>query len=401
MALLSELFVYLSGVHSGPNPSPGVGVARSLRQGFPTSTLIAVDYSNRSTGLYWPGFNSRWVPPSWDELDLQSYSLQIVNRLESHAGIWISGLDLETMWLAKVLPDHPRILIPSCAALDTLRKPAQCVASALGIRTPSWISLKASPQDLHTFGRRCGWQMWLKGPWYEATWITCWPDILPALDRMDTTWGCGRTAFLQRHIVGKEESIAFASYRGRLLSCIKMVKSEVTAEGKTWAGTITEVPSDLAVRLAAFLEHLGYTGGGEVEMVRDAADELWLIEVNPRFPAWIYGATLAGYNLPAVLVADATGVAAQDTFRISTRFARIVLEFPVTEGVTDIAEAEMVVMRTAGAPQAGKFIPDIASSFFKKPPSTFSKPPSVFSKPPSMHPSGDSQTGESPWTESI
>jgi hypothetical protein len=35
-------------------------------------------------------------------------------------------------------------------------------------------------------------------------------------------------------------------------------------------------------------------------MVRDAQNQLWLLEVNPRFPAWIHGATIAGHNMSAL-----------------------------------------------------------------------------------------------------
>jgi len=73
----------------------------------------------------------------------------------------------------------------------------------------------------------------------------------------------------------------------------------------------------------------GWTGGGELEMVRDASDQLWLIEMNPRFPAWVHGATIAGHNLPALLVQAASGVKAQPAPAHSPEFTRVVLEVPV------------------------------------------------------------------------
>jgi diaminopimelate decarboxylase len=77
------------------------------------------------------------------------------------------------------------------------------------------------------------------------------------------------------------------------------------------------------------IRDLNWTGGGELEMVRDADGKLWLLEMNPRFPAWVHGSTIAGTNLPALLVEGATGVAAQRPQPGRGEFTRVVVEVPV------------------------------------------------------------------------
>jgi diaminopimelate decarboxylase len=68
----------------------------------------------------------------------------------------------------------------------------------------------------------------------------------------------------------------------------------------------------------------------QLEMVRDMAGQLWLLECNPRFPAWIHGATIAGQNLPAMMVERATGRPAQaQRAAASKEFTRVVLKVPV------------------------------------------------------------------------
>src|ERR1043165_9856816 len=94
---------YVSGVHSGPNPSPGLGTARSLRLGYPGVTIVAVDYSVRSSGLHHEVFDEVWLQPSWDHIDLALYEQQI-QRVGEAGNLWFSGLDLETLWLAESLP---------------------------------------------------------------------------------------------------------------------------------------------------------------------------------------------------------------------------------------------------------------------------------------------------------
>jgi carbamoyl-phosphate synthase large subunit len=47
---------------------------------------------------------------------------------------------------------------------------------------------------------------------------------------------------------------------------------------------------------------LNWSGPLEVEMLRCKQGEYHLIEINPRFPAWIYLSAAVGCNLPWALV---------------------------------------------------------------------------------------------------
>lgn len=45
----------------------------------------------------------------------------------------------------------------------------------------------------------------------------------------------------------------------------------------------------------------------ELELIKTTKNELFVIEINPRIPAWVYLAVGAGQNLPAALVKLALG----------------------------------------------------------------------------------------------
>ena len=325
--------VLVSGLHSGPNPSPGVGTARSLRAAFPDIELVGVDYSLGSSGLHWPEFDDVWVVPSWSDLDLRAYAEDIAGRLDDHS-VWLSGLDLETIWLSSQGLATGQVLVPPVAALRSIKKPAAAVAEALGLGALPTLPLSAPASDLAAFGRVRGWQAWLKGPFYEAQRVVSWSHLLAVREHMKAVWGSD-DLHLQAHVVGLEESVAFAAYRGVLLGACSMTKQEATAEGKTWAGTAGEVDRDLLERVTQFVATTQWTGGAEVEMVRDPSGRCWLLELNPRFPAWIHGATLAGRNLPAALVAAALDreLPTDGGLRDSGQFSRVVVEVPVREGL--------------------------------------------------------------------
>ena len=137
-----------------------------------------------------------------------------------------------------------------------------------------------------------------------------------------------RTALSQSHVTGYEESVSFCAYQ-ELKGCVMMRKREVTEESKTWAGDVTEVPEAISRPLGKMVKDLNWTGGAELEMVRDVEGQLWLLECNPRFPAWIHGATIAGRNMSALLVEGATAIRAQKAPAVSEEFTRVVLEVPV------------------------------------------------------------------------
>jgi diaminopimelate decarboxylase len=287
-----------------------------------------VEYSNRVSGIHWSDLDDLWIQRPWDELDLDSYGEQVRVAL-NEGGLWISGSDLEAMWLADLFPEgHPNLLAPPLGALKRITKPAVEAASNLPVKIPPHISTEHSDWDLHAFCREHNWRVWLKGPYYDAARTPTWDSFAAARNALTKVWSTERL-FLQSHVSGYEESVMLAAYQGELLGAVSMRKREITPEGKTWAGDISEVPEDFMAPLRRMVKKLNWTGGGELEMVRDASNQLWLLEMNPRFPAWVHGATIAGHNLPALLVQGATGAMPKPSVSHGQEFTRVVLEVPV------------------------------------------------------------------------
>jgi diaminopimelate decarboxylase len=323
-----ELTIYVSGLYSGTNPQPGVGISRSLKQGYPGARLIGVEYSNRCAGIHWPDFDEIWLQRPWTELDLDLHAREIRNRLDD-GGVWISSIDLEIMWLAEVFPDgHPNLLTPNTNALNLVAKPGIPAHVGLPVRIPEFVTTEISDWHLHAFCRKHDWKVWLKGPYYEAVRTPSWYELQHWRKVLSSAWATDKL-FLQAHVTGYEESVMLSAYRGELLDCVHMRKRDVTELGKTWAGDALPVPPEIVRPLRKIIRDLDWTGGAELEMVRDAEDQFWLLEINPRYPAWVHGSTITGKNLPASLVERATGVEACKLSADTHEFTRIVIEIPV------------------------------------------------------------------------
>ncbi len=324
----AQLKIYISGLYCGTNPQPGVGVARSLRAAFPQATLIGVDYSNRSSGIHWQDFDQLWLQRSWEELNLPAYGEEIRKILDG-GGWWVSGNDLENLWLGHVFAEgHPHLLAPPPAAILQTSKPQIEAHSGLPVKVPPYISTQASDWELHGFCRKYNWKVWLKGPYHEATRVKDWAEFQDSRKAFARVWATERL-YLQAHAAGHEESLCFTAFQGELLDCVRMRKLEITEENKAWAGAVSDVEEEFLEPLRRILRQLNWTGGGELDLVRGAGGETWVLEWNPRFPAWIHGATLAGRNLPGQLLDAASGIAARPAPSLSRAFTRVVLEVPV------------------------------------------------------------------------
>ena len=322
--------IYISGLYCGTNPQPGVGIARSLRQGYPDATLIGVEYSNRCSGIHWQDLDDVWLQRSWEEINLPSHAEEIKKILDA-GGLWISAIDLEILWLAHVFPEgHPNLLTPPPDALNRVGKPAISAHEGLPVKIPVFVTTELSDWDLHAFCRKHNWKVWLKGPYYEAVRIRTWSEFEFYRNILSNAWATEKL-FLQAHVTGYEESVTLSAYKGELLKCVHMRKRDLTELSKTWAGDVTEVSAEIAEPLREIIRDINWTGGAELEMVRDLEGKLWLLEWNPRFPAWIHGATIAGNNMPAILVEGATKIPAQKPQNVCEEFTRVILEIPVKQ----------------------------------------------------------------------
>jgi carbamoyl-phosphate synthase large subunit len=77
-------------------------------------------------------------------------------------------------------------------------------------------------------------------------------------------------------------------------------KISVTALGKIWTGVT--VKNELMLAAAEnFVRGYRWPGPFELQCIVNG-DTVYLVEINPRFPAWSYFATGLGINLPANMV---------------------------------------------------------------------------------------------------
>lgn len=344
--------IYISGMHSGQSPFPGNGIARCLRKAFPEINLIGVDHWQGSSGLHDDYLNDVLLFPQWHQIDHERHTNHIRSLLdEGH--LWISSLDMEVHWLQENVGEHPNLFAPGKKAIKLTEKPEVQAFSNMEFYIADHMSALAPDDELHAFMRHHSWRCWLKSPYHDASAISSWSSFLRSRDAMTRNWKTPRL-FLQRHITGSEESIAFCAHQGRLLGAVHMEKRQITAQGKTWGGRVNELDPETTEQLRQVVQKTQWSGGGELEYTKDPDGKKWIIECNPRFPAWIYGAALAGYNLPARMVSAVLNKDFCEHKSAYPFFVRVVHEVPAKEEVGMGFAVDSQLISTWSASHGGK-----------------------------------------------
>lgn len=226
-----ETVVVLSGVHSGPDPSGGLGIARSLRAAHPLIRLVAHDYSNRSSGLHDAIFDDVWLGSDFQGEHSKHY-LQFLDARMQTAHFMISSLDTEIDWLARSGQFADKLLHPDQEALSRIQKPGILASAKLRMRVPDWIPADGNPSEIERFCVDSGWKVWLKAVHHDAVRIRTMRELEAVFEDFASVWPAANM-FVQRHVRGLEKAIVFCAVRGRLIGLAQVEKRDMTDRGKT------------------------------------------------------------------------------------------------------------------------------------------------------------------------
>jgi carbamoyl-phosphate synthase large subunit len=146
----------------------------------------------------------------------------------------------------------------------------------------------------------------VKGLFYDAYIAYNIEQVRNHLNRISAKWGF--PVIVQEFVKGTEVNvIALGDGTGKTVGAVPMRKQYITDKGKAWGGITLDSPAmmELATNL---IKKTRWRGGMELELIRTADQCLYLIEINPRLPAWLYLAVGAGQNLPEALLKLALGM---------------------------------------------------------------------------------------------
>ncbi len=334
-----KLTIAVTALNAIDNPGPGVGVIRSLRacEDFDLK-IIGVSYETMEPGVYMHDL----IDTSYQVPYPSAGSEQLLNRLLYIHSIEkldfiLPNFDAELRNYIKIAPallqQGIHTLLPGMDMLtevDKMNLSDFCQKNGLFTPKTKHISSIGEIDDLEDDFE---YPLFVKGSFYEAYKAVNKGQVQAYFNKLSAKWGL--PVIIQEMVQGTEIDIAgLGDGDGNLIGAIPMRKLFITDRGKGWSGVVLE-DSSLVEISKKFVEATKWRGGFELEFMRTEDDKLMLLEVNPRFPAWIYLTVAAGQNLPAAAVKLGMNIpsAPFTTYEPGKMFVRYAWEL-----ITDITE---------------------------------------------------------------
>ena len=302
--------VAVTGMIAGESPAPGVAVIRSLRAhpGF-DGRVVGLAYDAMEAGNFIAGVcdDVFLIPyPSQGQDDFFQRLLSIKRETGLHA--LLPTLDAE---LIPVIAMSGRLRSQGIGTFMPTREQFElrakdrlfAMAARNGLPTPRSLTVF----DVASIAAACGelrFPLLVKGIFYEAYTARNVEEAVAHFDRVQRKWGL--PVILQEFIAGDEYDVAaLGDGKGGVIGAVPMRKMQLSDKGKAWAG-VTVMDEKLLELTRRAVHALRWRGPLELEIMKSRRG-YFILEINPRFPAWIYLAQGAGQNLPYACLELALG----------------------------------------------------------------------------------------------
>lgn len=338
-----KLVIAVTGLNAIDSPGPGVAVIRSIKEcpDFDTR-IIGLCYEALEPGIYMHKLVDKTYQIPYPSAGRESL-LHRLDYIHQHEKIdlIIPNFDAELFNFIKLKQELDnrgiRTFLPDIEPFEARHK---IVLYKFGKKHHLMIPedrLVYKVSELINAADELEYPLVIKGKFYDATIVNTQDEAQKAFYQLQAKWGLPIIA--QQFIKGTEINIAvLGDGNGNTVSVVPMRKLYITDKGKAWAG-ITIEDSSFIELAQKFTRATKWRGGCELEIMQTADNKSYIMEVNPRFPAWIYLTAAAGQNQPATLIKMALGdkVKPFKNYEVGKMFVRYAWDL-----ITDVGEFQKI-----------------------------------------------------------
>ena len=338
-----KIKIAVTGLNAIDNPGPGVAVIRGLLEAKSfDATIIGLAYESLEPGIYMHDIVDRTyqIPYPTSGTDLLLERLTYINEKES-LDVIIPNFDAELFSFMKLEPKLKNMgihmFMPTLEQFEErLKVNLPKFGKEYDINVPKSESIY-SISDFKKYKDDFDWPIVVKGKHYDAKIAYNKDQLQTHFNKISAKWGL--PIIIQEFAHGSEYNVTgVGDGNGNTLSAVPMRKQYITDIGKAWGG-IAITDSKLLDLTHHFIKKTKWRGAFELELMKNKDGEFYLLEINPRIPAWVYLAVGVGQNIPELIVNLALGkdVEPITVFKAGKMFIRYSWEM-----IVDLEEFEKI-----------------------------------------------------------
>ncbi|NVO02608.1 MAG: ATP-grasp domain-containing protein [Bacteroidetes bacterium] len=340
--------IAVTGLNATDNPGPGIPVIRGLREAKDFDVrIIGFAYESMEPGIYMHDLVDKTyqIPfPSAGQESLLA-RLEYIQEIEK-IDVLIPNFDAELFAFMKLekklLKMGIHTFLPTVDQFEDRQKiNLMEFGKKYDIKVP-YARTIFSLSEIFGLTADFTYPVVVKGKYYDA-YIAYNPEqVQTYFNKISSKWGV--PIIIQQFVYGSEYNvIALGDGKGNTIGAVPMRKQFITDKGKAWAG-ITIDEKNLLEMTDRIISGSKWRGGMELELMKTQNNEFYLLEINPRIPAWVYLAVGAGQNMPEALVKLALGeeVKPFETYDVGKLFIRysydMIIELEEFEKISTLGE---------------------------------------------------------------
>ena len=344
-----KISVAVTGLNAIDSPGPGVPVIRALKESkIYDVRIIGLSYETLEPGIYMHDL----VDKTYQVPFPSSGKASLLTRLE-----YINSVDK----IDVIIPNFDAELQNFISLADTLKK-------KMGIHTflPTMDQFEARHKsNLSEYGKKhkidvpyskmifstaeipslreeFTYPLVVKGKFYDASIAYTPEQVVSHFNKISAKWGL--PIIIQQFVYGQEVNVtAIGDGKGNVIGAVPMRKQYITDKGKAWSG-ISIADKQLLEMTKKLFKSTKWKGGMELEIIKTSEGKYYLLEINPRFPAWVYLAVGCGQNHAEALVKMALGEKTEPytTYDVGKMFVRysydMIVELKEFEKISTLGE---------------------------------------------------------------
>jgi len=338
-----KLKIAVSGLNAIDSPGPGVAVARGLKEAKSfDSSIIGLSYESLEPGIYLHDLihKSYQIPYPSVGTETLLERIKYIHSIEN-IDVIIPNFDAELYSFMKLTSELAAMgintFLPTIEQFEERHKiNLNTCGEKYDIKVPKSKAIMDAG-EIYSLHEEFAYPLVVKGKYYDAYIAHNPQQAATFFYKISSKWGL--PIIIQQFIKGNEYNVTgLGDGNGNMIAAVPMRKQYITDKGKAWGGI--SINDEKMLELTQhFLSSTKWRGPFELELMKDAEGDFYLMEINPRMPAWIYLAVGVGQNIPEAIVNLALGedVKAFKTFLTSKMFIRYSWDM-----IVDIKEFEQI-----------------------------------------------------------